>query len=152
MNHAHALIVSGILLAGSGLSHGAANTISDGSPVAPPGSPRSTFVSLPGEDGFGKDPFYPRTTRFTKQPVKVQNEVQAPGPVIPDSIVLKGISFVAGRKLAIINNYTVAEGEEFSLRIDGKLIKGQCVEIKEKSVVIKVSGETKEIPLRSVLQ
>jgi len=151
MNQAHALILSGILAAGCAQSHGAANTISDGSPVAPPGAPHSTFVSLPGEDGFGKDPFHPRTTRFIKQSVKVENPTRT-RPTVPESIVLKGISFVAGRKLAIINNYTVAEGEGFSLRIDGSLIKGQCVEIKEKGVVIKVNGEIKEIPLRSILQ
>lgn len=151
MNHNRASICLGILVVGFSLNRGVADHIADGSPVAPPGAPRSVFISFPGEDGFGKDPFYPRTTRFIKQAVKVDDTV----PVrqgVPDSVVLKGISFVEGRKLAIINNYTVAEGEDFTLRLEGKLIKGQCIEIKERSAVVKVSGESKEIPLRSNLQ
>lgn len=151
MNQNCAFIYLGTLLLGFSTHWGVADNISDGSPVAPLGAPRSTFVSLPGEDGFGKDPFYPRSNRTDKKPLKVEEAVPVKQGV-PESVVLKGISFVAGRKLAIINNYTVAEGEDFTLRIEGKLIKGQCVEIKEKSAVIKVSGETKEIPLRSNLQ
>ena len=151
MKQTCAFIYCGILLVGFSSNCGVADNISDGSPVAPPGAPRSTFVSLPGEDGFGKDPFYPRSNRFIKQVAKAEELVPVKHGV-PESVVLRGISFVPGRKLAIINNYTVAEGEDFTLRIDGKLIKGQCVEIKEKSAVIKVSGETKEIPLRSNLQ
>ena len=151
MNQNCAFIYLGTLLLGFSTHWGVADNISDGSPVAPLGAPRSTFVSLPGEDGFGKDPFYPRSNRIGKQPLKVEEAVPVKQGV-PESVVLRGISFGAGRKLAIINNYTVAEGEDFTLRIEGKLIKGQCVEIKEKSAVIKVSGETKEIPLRSNLQ
>ena len=150
MNQNCAFIYLGTLLLGFSTHWGVADNISDGSPVAPLGAPRSTFVSLPGEDGFGKDPFYPRSNRTDKKPLKVEEAVPVKQGV-PESVVLKGISFVAGRKLAIINNYTVAEGEDFTLRIEGKLIKGQCVEIKEKSAVVKVSGETKEIPLRSKL-
>lgn len=151
MNHNRAFICFWILIVGLSPNYGVADNIADGSPVAPPGVPRSVFISLPGEDGFGKDPFYPRSTRFTKQVVKVDDTVPVKQGV-PDSLVLKGISFVEGRKLAIINNHTVAEGEDFTLRIDGKLVKGQCVEIKERSAVVKVSGESKEIPLRSNLQ
>ena len=150
MNQSCAFIYLGVLLLGFSTNWGVAENISDGSPVAPPSAPRSTFVSLPGEEGFGKDPFYPRSTRLTKQAAKVEELVPVKQGV-PESVVLKGISLVEGRKLAIINNYTVAEGEDFTLRIDGKLIKGQCIEIKEKSAVVKVSGETKEIPLRSNL-
>ena len=150
MNQICGFIYLGILLLGFSTYRGIAENISDGSPVAPPGAPRSTFVSLPGEDGFGKDPFYPRSTRIDKKPAKVDELVPVKEGV-PVEVVLRGISFGAGRKLAIINNYTVAEGEDFALRINGKLIKGQCVEIKEKSAVVKVNGDTKEIPLRSSL-
>ncbi len=149
MNQNCAFIYLGILLLGFSTHWGVADNISDGSPVAPPGAPRSAFVSLPGEDGFGKDPFYPRSNRTDKKPLEVEKLVPAIASV-PVEVVLRGISFGAGRKLAIINNYTVAEGEDFTLRIDGKLIKGQCVEIKEKSAVIKVNGVTKEIPLRNL--
>jgi hypothetical protein len=68
---------------------------------------------------------------------------------VPDSVVLKGISTFQGKKLAIINNYPVAEGEEFSLKTGGPLLRIKCVEIKEKSVVVSVGGATKEIQLRT---
>ena len=141
-------ICASFLASGALLSAATVNAISDGSPVAPAGAPRSTFVNEPGETGFGKDPFFPRTARFTRQAPK--NE-EGPAIVVPDfppGLVLRGVSLIAGRKLAIINYQTVAEQEEFSIRIDGRPVKGQCVEIKEKSAVLKVNGVTKEVPLR----
>jgi hypothetical protein len=67
---------------------------------------------------------------------------------VPDFIVVKGISFSKGRKLTIINNYTVGEGEEFDLRRGGKVIKVRCVEIKEQNVIVTVDGASKSIPLK----
>ena len=69
--------------------------------------------------------------------------------MVPDYVVLKGISAFQGRKLAIINNYTVGEGEEFVLKTRGQPIQIKCVEIKDKSAVVSVNGATKEIPLRA---
>lgn len=127
------------------------DVISDGSPVAPGGAPRSTFVSDPGDSGFGKDPFYPKTTRFTRVAPKV-NEEPSLATKFPEEIEIKGISFVAGKKLVIVNYQTVAEGEDFSVRVNGKLIKGRCVQINEKSAVLTINGETRDIPLPSTLQ
>lgn len=129
-----------------------ANNISDGSSVTPAGSPKSFFVSDPFEAGFGKDPFFPKTERFQKKKVEVEEDL-TPKSRLPDNISLKGISSVDGRKLAIINNYTLGEGEEFSLKgPDGKAVKVKCVTIKEKSVLVSSQGETKEISLRAALQ
>lgn len=143
----HALVA--LAVTGALLSDATANTISDGSPVAPAGAPRSKFVNEPGEDGFGKDPFFPKTGRFTRKP-----QVEPPGPGVtppPPSfdpgLVLKGVSIVGGRKLAIINYQTVAEGETFSIRIEGRVVKGECLEIKENSTVLKVNDVTKELTL-----
>lgn len=128
------------------------NTIPDGSPLAPAGAPRSSFASDPTDSGFGKDPFYPKSTRLTRSKVtKTEDDVPTP-PVFPTELALRGVSSVGGKKLAIINYQTVAEQEEFSVRIGGKQIKGQCLEIKEKSAVIKVDGVTKEVPLRPGVQ
>lgn len=143
----HALVT--LTVTGAILSNATANTIPDGSPVAPAGAPRSKFVNEPADDGFGKDPFFPKTTRFTKKP---QVEVPGPGtpPPKPDfdpGLVLKGVSIVGGRKLAIINYQTVAEHEPFSIRIDGRVVKGECLEIKENSAVFKVNDVTKELTL-----
>ena len=128
-----------------------AATIADGSSVAPPGTPRSTFVNDSEESGFGKDPFFPKTTRFTRKAPKNDEEVVVV-PDFPTELIPRGISLVGGKKLAIINYQTVAEHEEFSVKANGKVIKGQCVEIKEKSVVLKVNGVTKELSLGSSLK
>lgn len=128
-----------------------ANNISDGSPVAPAGSPKSFFLSEPFEAGFGKDPFFPKTDRFLKKKVEALDD--APLKVTFPDVSLRGISFTDGKKLAILNNNTLGEGEEFSLKgSDGKAVKVKCVTIKEKSVFVSAHGETKEIFLRAALQ
>jgi hypothetical protein len=117
------------------------------SAIIPTGAPKSVFTDDPS---FGKDPFFPKSPRRKFVP-KASNE-RPPDPTVPEFITLRGISSVEGRKLAIINNYTVGEGEEFQLKHNGQPLKIQCVEIKEKSVIINTSGATKEIFLRSVVQ
>jgi len=116
--------------------------------IAPPNAPKSIFAHQQHEPGFGKDPFFPRTERFTKVATVDPESVR---PNVPDTITLKGISFVQGKKLAIINNYTVAEGEEFSARSGGQALKVKCVEIKERSVMIQVNGVSKELSMRAGL-
>lgn len=74
-------------------------------------------------------------------------DIEAPRLTVPDSVVLKGISTFQGRKLCILNNYTLSEGEEFTLK--GTSLRIKCVEIKEKSVVVSANGATREIPLRA---
>lgn len=129
-----------------------ANTISDGSPVAPAGAPKSFFVSDPFETGFAKDPFFPKTERFQKKKAEIE-ENPTPKSKIPDNISLRGLSSSDGKKLAIINNYTLGEGEEFTLKgTDGKPVKIKCVTIKEKSVLVSSQDETREIALRAALQ
>lgn len=117
------------------------------SPVAPPGAPKSVFSDDPS---FGKDPFFPKSPRRKFVP-KAPDE-KPPEPTVSDLFTLRGISFIDGRKLAIINTHTVGEGEEFTLKSNGQVLKAQCVEIKEKSVVINSGGATKEIFLRSAVQ
>ncbi len=148
----HISILTGVLISGSAGIAAPGNTIADGSPLAPAGAPRSTFVNDSTETGFGKDPFYPKSTRLTRSKVTKTEEDVPSTPDFPSELVLKGVSFVAGKKLAIINYLTVAEQEEFSIRVAGKQLKGQCVEIKEKSALLKVNGITKEIPLRPGVQ
>jgi hypothetical protein len=117
------------------------------SSMVPTGAPKSEFVDDPG---VGKDPFFPKSGRRKFVPKTLDEP--APDPTVPDFIVLKGISMTEGKKLAIINNYTLGQGEEFSLKYNGQVIKVQCVEIKDKSVIISTGGATKEIQLRTALQ
>ena len=110
-----------------------------------PAGPQSVFVD---EVDIGKDPFFPRSTRRPKVIVRAVDP-ELSRPVVPDFLVLKGISVSKDRKLAIINYYTAAEGEEFSLKFNGHVVvKVKCVEIKDKSVIVSVNGATKELPLR----
>jgi hypothetical protein len=141
--HTHRLV--SLLAAGAGLLLlGAPRGVTAGPTLVPPGAPRSEFVD---DVEFGKDPFFPASSRRPKIMVKPSDN-EPPRPTVPDFVVLKGISTFQGKKLAIINNYTVGEGEEVSLKTGGQPLRIKCVEIKEKSVVVSVSGATKEILLR----
>ena len=110
--------------------------------LVPPNAPKSTFVD---DAGFGKDPFFPNSGRRPKVVVRT-TEPDVPRPSVPDYLALKGIS--VSPKLAIINTYTVAVGEEFSFRYGSQIVKVKCLEIKERSVIISVGGATKELTLR----
>ena len=143
LSKSSALILAACLLSPAGSRGDSKPAMS----VVPPGAPKSEFKD---DVSFGKDPFFPKSTRRKFVP-KTEDE-HAPDPTVPDFIALRGISMSQGRKLAIINNYTVSESEEFSLKSNGQTIKVKCVEIKDKSVVVEVNGATKEISLRSGLQ
>ncbi|HKX61960.1 MAG TPA: hypothetical protein VJS65_08945 [Verrucomicrobiae bacterium] len=113
--------------------------------LAPPNAPKSEFNFRPG---YAKDPFFPRSTDNVIAPPVAMNPTVAPGTV-PEWVALRGLSITGNRRLAIINNRTVGEGEEFTLKLSGgKSVTLRCVEIKEKSVVIALDGVTKELILR----
>lgn len=112
---------------------------------APAGTPKSVFNSQPG---FGKDPFFPTSTRLRARPPVQVTDPASVFTGVPDSIVLKGLAVLNQRKLAIINNYTVEAGEEFTVKVNSKGFKVKCVEIKTNSVIINVNGSTKELQLR----
>jgi hypothetical protein len=116
-------------------------------------SPAETFKSVFISDpAFGKDPFFPKSTRrpvLKPQPPPTDTVVRP--PEFPETIHLKGISLGAGRKLALVNYYTFAEGEEADLRLDGQVVRVQCLEIKERSVVVMFRGIRKELQLRQGL-
>lgn len=112
---------------------------------APPSAPQSVFDS---QLGSGKDPFFPNSTRLRPRPIVRVADPTSIRSGVPDFIVLKGLSILNDRKLAIINNRTVEAGEEFTLKVSGHALKVKCVEIKEDSVIIEVNGSTKELQLR----
>lgn len=103
-------------------------------------STKSVFTDDPK---FGQDPFFPHSIRRgTVVPVNTN----APLGAMPD-LVLKGISGGKDRRLALLNNRTVEVGEE--LEMNHKKVR--CVEIRERSVVISIDGQSKEIFLRQNL-
>jgi hypothetical protein len=113
-------------------------------------STQSIFVDDPK---FGKDPFFPKSTRHLPPVI-----TPAVG-VVPDtsaftqllnSVVLKGISGLPGKRLALLNNRTLEAGEQTEFKINAQPVKIRLIEIREKSVIIGIEGtaETKEIHLR----
>lgn len=143
-----ALGLSASCLLLSGLSAGGAQ------PAALPhvdqvASSQSMFIDDPN---FGKDPFFPKSDRR-----KPQTPVQPLPNQAPDNlgtlngVVLKGISGLPGKRLALLNNRTVEAGEVTEFRHNNQTVRVRCVEIREKSVILGVEGstETKEIHLRT---
>lgn len=104
-----------------------------------------------------RDPFFPKSIRYTpiQKPEKGPNDASAPVDFYKDLIV-KGISSGPRGRLAIINNQTVAVGDvsKITKGIQNNLLLSplyvKIIEIKDRSVVIKVEGapESKELPLK----
>lgn len=103
---------------------------------------------------FGSDIFFPSTKRFAR---KVESKNPA-GPVRSETpalsqVVLKGISGSGDRRLAVINNRTVARGETLEIKHNGQSYRVKCDQIKARSVILSIEGlnEKKEIQLREGL-
>ena len=112
-------------------------------PAAPVVAEKSVFADTPG---FGRDPFFPNSKR--RQHVATPKTIVA--GELPSTIVLKGLSGTTQKRLAVINNYTLAEGEETEIRAGGQLFRVRCVEIRERSVMVSVNGmEPKELKMRA---
>jgi hypothetical protein len=80
---------------------------------------------------------------------KVEKEERP--PTWADLLRLSGMSGSRTRRLAIINNKTVAVGETVRVEVEGEKIKIVCHEIREQSAVFQVegAGEPFELFLRS---
>src|SRR5262245_13713726 len=101
------LIVAGALFSPCGWAESKRAAAAAAAAAALPAGPQSVFVD---EVDFGRDPFFPRSTRRPKVIVRA-TDPELSRPVVPGFLVLKGISVSKDRKLAIINYYTAAEGE-----------------------------------------
>jgi hypothetical protein len=103
-------------------------------------APKSVFVmDLP----TGKDPFFPLSPRFKARGAQNTNAVAKAFSVL-DQLTLKGISIGQKRRLALINNLTLAEGEKASIRLGNQTNLIQCLEIRDQSVVV-AAPETREV-------
>lgn len=103
---------------------------------------KSEFVDNPR---FGKDPFFPKSER-RRAPKHVATTTPEP-EVITADLSLQGISGQRGRKLCIINKRTFAIGESIEMRVAEQTVKVQCIEIKDRTVVVTVNGQRKELSL-----
>jgi hypothetical protein len=139
------MVVSGLLaIKSAGAPSARTPAAAPAAAVAAPDQNKSVFVDRPN---FGRDPFFPNSSRRGRI---VQDTVVEPAANF-NNIVLKGTSGTAEKRLAIINNKTFETGEEGELRIGGQLTKIKCVEVREKSVVISINGITRELFLGSKL-
>ncbi len=106
--------------------------------------PKSVFV-IPSSPREGTDPFFPKSTR------RVEPLPKDTRPAASAELHLKGFSGPPQHRLAIINNYTMAAGEESDLNLGSARVHVRCVEIKDDSVVVEVGGERRELRLRQGL-
>ena len=131
----------GILVVLNVLLHSNAAPANGRSPVDEVASAKSVFIDNPQ---FGKDPFFPKTARRAVTVDLASTHTVEPLMQVA-GLLLKGISGGAGKRLAIINNRTFEVGEEGSLRVANQIFKIRCVEIRDKSVIVSVNGQTKEL-------
>ena len=104
----------------------------------------SVFDDLPPQQG--KDPFYPTShRREPAAPIAVAAQAH-----VESTLVLKGIVGSVGRRIAVINNETMQQGEEASIRTPAGHVRVKCLEIGEDSVLVQVDGEPQ--PKKLVMQ
>jgi hypothetical protein len=102
---------------------------------------KSVFDNSPPKSG--KDPFFPASERFKVVIAQPNKSHAAPPPVDPTKdLKLQGIYFAQGKPTAMINGKDFAPGDSALIKTPTGQIKIHCVEINEKSVVIKVEQET----------
>ena len=99
-------------------------------------------------NGVARDPFFPNSVRHPVQP-------QAAAPTFSrEAIILKGLSGSTAQRLALINNRTVAVGEEAEITTAAGKVKIRLLDIKEASVLLRVATlpDVVEISLRKSAQ
>lgn len=125
-------------------------------PVVLPGVPAAVFVD---DLGTGIDPFFPNSRRRparVARPSGTTPVVARPEPVptapVALAISLRGIVGPSYRRLALLSanarTYDVKSGEELLMKTGTADVRVTCVEIRERSVVVRVDGETSDRELQ----
>jgi hypothetical protein len=121
-----------------------AQTATNAAP-AEPEIPQSIFI-IPATTQQGKDPFFPLSKRMQKS--VVVPVIATTQPVATIELELKGVSGIAGHRLAIINNRSFAAGEEGEVMTSAGRIRITCREIGTNSVQVVVNGAERTLRLR----
>jgi len=66
---------------------------------------------------------------------------------VPDTLVLRNLSGTGNRRLALVNNQTMARGEEMRVRVGQTNVQVRCLEIRDRSVLLRVSGRVEPVEL-----
>jgi thioredoxin-related protein len=69
-------------------------------------------------------------------------------PTQNEGLVLKGISGPKEKRMALVNNQTLGQGETASVKVPGGAVRVHCVEIREGSVLVKIDGREGEHELK----
>ena len=99
--------------------------------------PKSVFIY---NDMKGKDPFFPNRNRGGTVSVSTNTAIST-GPNLAD-LQLRGLAGPPERRIALINNLTFTKDEEQEVRIGNAKAKIKVLEIREKSVIIRIEGQT----------
>jgi hypothetical protein len=96
-----------------------------------------------------RDPFFPDSTRLRRASPNQPN-VPVKAVSVLDQLALKGVSISPKRRLALVNNLTLAEGEKAYVKVNAQSVLIQCVEVRPRSVTIAApdTQEVKELELR----
>lgn len=113
-----------------------------------PGGPKSLIAAL--QQMAGKPataPSSPPATVAAEQPTPsksifpwMNGNARAP-KAAEEELRLKGISGPPRRRVALINNETLAIGDDARVPVGDKIVRVHCLEIREKSVLIRVDSE-----------
>ena len=105
--------------------------------------PKSVFVD---DLTKGKDPFFPGTARRVDKTAVAAAALAASAsmPTKPtvELIQLKGLFNSTNRRLALINNRTFETGEQAEVKTTDGKVRLRCLEIRPRSVIILLPGET----------
>ena len=79
--------------------------------------------------------------------------MQDTASLVMKHLTLKGVSGASARRLALLNNRTMAVGEVWDFKLNGQVHRIKCEEIRPHSVVLTIEGvaERQELPLKSTL-
>ena len=142
-------VAAGLALAAATGALAAQPGASPGRSVAPSPTPVAVNKAVFVNDTLtGRDPFFPASQR--RRPMSQASVVASPNASsgVLAHLVLKGIALNKDRRLALVNNATLAEGEKGPVRVNGQIVMLQCLEIRERSVLVSLEGDKEVKELR----
>jgi hypothetical protein len=106
------------------------------------GGPEAYIKAIEQQAGLTRKPAGP-----SEPPLMFSGAPTGKGPKYTD-LSLKSISGSGTKRLALINNQTLAAGESGKVRLGAGEVKVRCEEIREKSVIVTVDGKKERRELR----
>lgn len=120
-----------------------------------PGGPKALIAALQQMGGRpASAPSAPPQTAATEKPAPVKSifpwmngNARAPKSA-DEELRLKSISGPPKRRVALINNETLAAGDDARVSVGDKTVRVYCLEIRDNSVLIRVDAEDKDRELK----